>query len=241
MAEREPLIRELPVERGRCNCASTRTGIIVLLTSTGAGIAISAGVNLGTNFATGAPVLAALTGAAIFALTTLAILVVFERLRPNNDKVVGGHDHWMGDFHLAGELVAVAGVCEGLQLFFHNEFCGQLFRCGCVWQWKGGWKDCNVHNPVGRPKCPWCIARTYTSWTTDSLILALMVLSYANAHRLPEYLFSSPWLRWAVPWRLCLPVAVFFTAGFVVALAFSWASPSYPYFLVGQIHSKDSD
>jgi hypothetical protein len=239
MGEHEPLIGDPSIDSGYCAPGATiRSCTIVLLTSIGGGIAISAGVNLGTNFATGAPVLAAVVGATALALIAVLALAVFDHRWAHTAKA----DHWRSDAYLAGELIMVAGACEGFQLFFHNQFCGWLFRCGCVWQWQGGWKDCNVHNSAGRPKCPWCIARTYTSWTTDSLILALMVVAYAGANQFPCYPpQSAPWCRCrAAAWRLCFPIAVFFAAGFVVALVFSWASPDYPYFLVGPVHGNDS-
>eukprot|EP01095_Lingulamoeba_sp_RSL-Kostka_P017790 TRINITY_DN9476_c0_g2_i2.p1 TRINITY_DN9476_c0_g2~~TRINITY_DN9476_c0_g2_i2.p1 ORF type:complete len:209 (+),score=28.65 TRINITY_DN9476_c0_g2_i2:57-683(+) len=39
---------------------------------------------------------------------------------------------------------------------FENPICDILFKCGCTWNWEGGWDECNVHNTEGEPKCPWC-------------------------------------------------------------------------------------
>ena len=112
-----------------------------------------------------------------------------------------------------------AGACQAFQVVFHNQLCGWLFRCGCVWEWSGGWACCNVHNPAG-PRCPWCTARHYVSWTTDCLVLALMVLALHEASR----------RGWPRPAAAAAAAAVFFVAGAAVALAFKVAT-GYPYFI----------
>ena len=126
----------------------------------------------------------------------------------------------------AGAVAAVGGACQAFQVLFHNAFCGWAFRCGCVWPWAGGWDCCNVHNATG-PKCPWCLARESVSWTTDCLVLALMVIAHHEAvdRGLP---------RW-VP--LAAPPAVFLVVGLAVAAGFKLAT-GYPYFLVGPVHGK---
>lgn len=68
-------------------------------------------------------------------------------------------------------VVAVVFVWEYV---FHNPLCSKyeqsslvthskkyadlLFKCGCTWNWAGGWDDCNVHNVTG-PRCPWYVLR----------------------------------------------------------------------------------
>lgn len=64
----------------------------------------------------------------------------------------------------------------GFQYVIHNPTCNFLFRCGCTWEWNGGWKNCNIWDDG--PKCPWCMSRAYVSWTTDYFIFFLMFLTY---------------------------------------------------------------
>eukprot|EP00434_Breviolum_minutum_P025298 symbB.v1.2.022351.t1/scaffold1977.1/size96879/6 len=127
----------------------------------------------------------------------------------------------------AGMQVVAAFLCECFQQVVHNKFCSWLFRCGCTWEWAGGWNRCNVHNAFG-PKCPWCVARLSISWTTDCLPLVVMLLVYgeARARRCPFWL------------RLALPVLSFFVLGTLVAFCFKVAS-GYPYFISGPVHGKE--
>eukprot|EP00937_MAST-01D_sp_MAST-1D-sp2_P007599 g7599.t1 len=128
-----------------------------------------------------------------------------------------------------GEYAAVAAACQMFQVLFHNEYCGWLFRCGCVWQWAGGWQDCNVHRRDDGPRCPWCTAKRSISWTTDCLVLGLMVLSWheVRARRL------GPWAA------VGAPAAVFFAVGLLVALIFK-LSVGYPYMITGPLHGLDN-
>lgn len=57
--------------------------------------------------------------------------------------------------YLLLELTVVGFVSKGLNVLFHNPICDAMFRCGCTWNWAGGWNACNVHNPTG-PRCPFC-------------------------------------------------------------------------------------
>lgn len=56
-------------------------------------------------------------------------------------------------------------------LVFHNPYCNFLFRCGCTWNWSGGWEKCNFHNRFGTSKfvlflfflslsCSWQLSRS---------------------------------------------------------------------------------
>ena len=40
---------------------------------------------------------------------------------------------------LAVELVIVVGIFLLFAKVFHNKSCGTVFRCGCTWDWAGGW------------------------------------------------------------------------------------------------------
>merc|ERR1711934_57455 len=64
---------------------------------------------------------------------------------------------------LAGSwAVILAAVVERI---LHNPMCDFLFRCGCVVNWKGGWNNCNIHNPEG-PHCPFCESAGWYAWIT---------------------------------------------------------------------------
>lgn len=99
------------------------------------------------------------------------------------------------DIDVKGSLEAVLGIlyCYVFQYVIHNPTCNFLFRCGCTWEWSGGWKDCNIFSQgmvvwlqivlidlsnYSGPKCPWCMSRSYISWTTDYLVFALMLLTF---------------------------------------------------------------
>lgn len=144
-------------------------------------------------------------------------------------------------------FAAVSSACQAFQFVFHNEYCGWLFRCGCVWQWAGGWDCCNVHNAHG-PKCPWCMAKDYISWTTDCLVLALMVFMF---HEVMDVCHTHQKMHARVAPRTlvttCMPVAaaaiaaaaVFFAVGMLVAFIFK-VTTGYPYFISGSVHGKHS-
>ena len=77
------------------------------------------------------------------------------------------------------ELAVVAGYVYLFDWVFHNPVCDLMFRCGCTWNWAGGWDACNVHNPPGDgPHCPWCEARKNSAWTTTWLVRGVAVASY---------------------------------------------------------------
>ena len=122
----------------------------------------------------------------------------------------------------AFEAAAATTFCYWFERIIHNPFCNFIFKCGCTWNWDGGWDRCNVFNTVGAPKCPWCTAAQNVSWTTDSLLFALMVLTYfsllANRKRVDAA------ARWAAP------VLVYFAAGTLVGWLFK-ITGSYPVFV----------
>lgn len=50
-------------------------------------------------------------------------------------------------FNLASstvESVVAVVVFYWFQYVIHNPTCNFLFKCGCTWHWKGGWKGCNI-------------------------------------------------------------------------------------------------
>lgn len=92
----------------------------------------------------------------------------------------------------ASELGLLApAACWAFNWVFHNPFCAALFRCGCTWNWAGGWADCNVHNPSG-PRCPWCnvmntsmrgAATLITDWWTVLVMVCCYTVCYAQQRK----------------------------------------------------------
>jgi hypothetical protein len=126
--------------------------------------------------------------------------------------------------YLLGFIEAVFGLnfCYWFQVIIHNKFCNFLFKCGCTWNWDGGWKDCNVHNAEG-PRCPWCCARSNVSWTTDYMLTAFMIITYF-------YLLSKRKTFIGHPlFRLIAPILVYFAVGTLVGACFLVGG--YPYFI----------
>lgn len=126
--------------------------------------------------------------------------------------------------YLLGSLDAIFGFnfCYWFQVVIHNKFCNFLFKCGCTWDWDGGWNDCNVHNPTG-PRCPWCCARSSISWTTDYMLTAFMIITYIYLLSKRKTFFGHPLFR------LIVPVLVYFVVGTVVGACFLVGG--YPYFI----------
>lgn len=109
------------------------------------------------------------------------------------------------------------------QYFIHDPFCNMLFKCGCVWVFAGGWKNCNYFNLEGMPKCPWCASRWYVSWTTDYLVFALMIVTY--------FIFLYNRKRFNILWRYVAPMVVYFAVGSLVGLIFKLATGYPTYFI----------
>jgi hypothetical protein len=122
------------------------------------------------------------------------------------------------------EVIFGLNYCYWFQVIIHNKFCDFLFKCGCTWEWDGGWKDCNVHNSEG-PRCPWCCARTNISWTTDYMLTALMMITYI-------YLLSRRKKSWiGHPFsRFVAPILVYFISGVIVGACFLVGG--YPHFVL---------
>lgn len=135
------------------------------------------------------------------------------------------------------EAVVVLVVDYAFLWVFHNPYCGLLFRCGCTWNWAGGWTKCNVHNPTG-PRCPWCDAGPKSLWTVeDRTVLALMFVGWATVAVIgarkvaaaPEASKAKLRRRWGVI-RAVTPAIVFLLHGLIAGVAFIWGT-GYPYFL----------
>jgi hypothetical protein len=126
--------------------------------------------------------------------------------------------------YLLGSIEAVFGLnfCYWFQVIIHNKFCNFLFKCGCTWNWDGGWKDCNVHNAEG-PRCPWCCARSNVSWTTDYMLTAFMIVTYFYLLSKRKTLIGHPLFR------LIAPILVYFAVGTLVGACFLVGG--YPYFI----------
>jgi hypothetical protein len=120
------------------------------------------------------------------------------------------------------EVIIAFNYIYWFSTLIHNKFCNFLFKCSCTWEWKGGWKDCNVHSKVG-PKCPWCSARSNISWTTDYLITSLMLIGYL-------YLLSNRKKWFGHPlFRIFIPILIYFSTGTIVGMFF--LAKGYPYFI----------
>jgi hypothetical protein len=52
-----------------------------------------------------------------------------------------------------------------MDLIFENKVCNYIFRCGCTWNWAGGWNQCNVHNHslAESDKCPFCNSKGFVA------------------------------------------------------------------------------
>jgi hypothetical protein len=98
-------------------------------------------------------------------------------------------------------LISFAVTCA----FFIN-FCALIFQCGCHSLWAGADATCNIHAQHGR-HCPWC-SHGYPGYAAEIILLSA-----------PQLLISlrSTW-SWTA--RTLGAVALFPTAGIVVALAF---------------------
>lgn len=133
-----------------------------------------------------------------------------------------------------GVLVAV-GSCAW-DYVFENPICGAIFRCGCTWEWDGGWANCNVHKPSG-PRCPWCIAKGGGAVAVNAaFVVALMVLGWALAatwaHRKSrrasrEGGLQTPRFLWV---RFLVPPVVFVLHAVIASYIFV-ATTGYPYWL----------
>jgi hypothetical protein len=114
------------------------------------------------------------------------------------------------------ESILFIWVMLCLDWVFENPLCNVYFRCGCDWNWKGGWDRCNIHDPEA-PHCPWCAARGSGTWFTR-IYLYCIALHFSLARTNPAA-------------RIALPVLAYVPFSFLVAAGFKINAPEYPYFL----------
>eukprot|EP01129_Flabellula_baltica_P007727 TRINITY_DN3023_c0_g1_i1.p1 TRINITY_DN3023_c0_g1~~TRINITY_DN3023_c0_g1_i1.p1 ORF type:complete len:158 (+),score=10.71 TRINITY_DN3023_c0_g1_i1:2-475(+) len=131
-------------------------------------------------------------------------------------------------FLLIIHLILSFLFCLGFDYLFENVYCDFLFKCGCTWNWAGGWDQCNIFNEEG-PHCPFC----NTTGDISSVLTWYYVLMYLT--------YWSLWvLRWprvfdkypvvAVLFRGVVACGSYFVWGLVVAYLFKVAS-GYPHFI----------
>ena len=142
------------------------------------------------------------------------------------DKQTMHEDEYSKKLLYTGIESAVAGsYCYLFQFIIHNKYCNAIFRCGCTWNWDGGWIDCNFHNTDGSPKCPWCKARASIAWTTTFLPFVLMFMTYIFTlyHRKKcDYIVL----------RFMASTLIYFVSASLVGLIFFLADKDYPDFFV---------
>ena len=130
----------------------------------------------------------------------------------------------------------------------HDRFCGFVLGCGCDFFWRGGWKNCNVHDRTMAHRCPWCLAFTDgTDWwagptmstlaqKSSPLVMLFLLLKMQYDSR--KSCGSSPPAGLApsaprsVLALLAFPVAGFFAVEMFWCGYFTLAlDPSYPCFI----------
>eukprot|EP01102_Stenamoeba_stenopodia_P004219 TRINITY_DN1447_c0_g1_i1.p1 TRINITY_DN1447_c0_g1~~TRINITY_DN1447_c0_g1_i1.p1 ORF type:complete len:212 (-),score=12.46 TRINITY_DN1447_c0_g1_i1:160-741(-) len=130
-------------------------------------------------------------------------------------------------------LLVACGLATGELNILHNSTCDFIFRCGCTWNWAGGWDKCNVHNASG-PKCPWCLATPAQAWTTSWLVLILMwlsafLVSFARPRIFQRYERTKAWTIYVLA-LIIIPFVMYCISSLIVAYGFKLSS-GYPYFL----------
>jgi hypothetical protein len=122
------------------------------------------------------------------------------------------------------KILVLLLLASSVEYVFHNPYCNLLFRCGCTWNWSGGWEKCNFHNLTG-PKCPWCSAPWplyhFTDWLPQISIVAIFLVLQ---QRFPQKKYLLVVITGAI--------ASWFVVGFIVAIVFKLFHPTYPYFLI---------
>jgi len=127
----------------------------------------------------------------------------------------------------AAECALAFGLIWVWDYLAHNPFCGQMFRCGCVfaWDWDRGWRDCNVHDPTA-PHCPWCACADFLGGracylSSRKTFLACACLAWLGA--------AATGANFAA--RLRAAVAAWLAYGLAAGLFFFVVlAPDYPYF-----------
>lgn len=146
---------------------------------------------------------------------------------------------------LCAELILVCFCIVLWNWVFHNPMCDFMFKCGCTWNWDGGWDNCNIHDPSA-PHCPYCSAPPSTAWITQWGVMGSMFVAYYCAAYFGtiinffkksegegrkfectvELNFVNVTSR-----IIAIPVA-FFLSSIVVGLGFYLSAEDYPSFLI---------
>ena len=148
---------------------------------------------------------------------------------------------------LAIEFLLLIVAVNVINWVFHNPYCNFLMKCGCTWNWEGGWDECNIHDPDPNvPKCPWCAGSPSTVWMTEWGVMAAMMVAYylvaywstwrkllhcpVDIHETGRTCIPH-WMGWVnLVLRFVAPFIAFGVAGFVVGLGF-YLTADYPYFV----------
>jgi len=121
------------------------------------------------------------------------------------------------------EFLIIILSTYAFSFLFTTPYCGFLYRCGCTWVWSGGVNKCNVHNTVGMPKCPWCIAPPNLGWIPMyGIPILVVIICCFVAFRFPKQRY------WIVPFVGLLSWLVL---EFCCALVWKLAT-GYPYFVL---------
>lgn len=105
----------------------------------------------------------------------------------------------------------------GVSLLFLINLCALLFQCGCLSQWSGAGRLCNIHTP-NVPHCPWCIS----GGSGYYVALAAIWLVQAGISFAPV---KFSWTR-----RMAFSLAAFPVIGGIIGFVFAVFS-GYPKFL----------
>ncbi|KAK3272563.1 hypothetical protein CYMTET_19153 [Cymbomonas tetramitiformis] len=151
----------------------------------------------------------------------------------HNDDVEDSYPLQRRFWSTAWEVVLAMAACQGVLWVFHNPYCGLLFRCGCTWNWAGGWDGCNVHNPTG-PHCPWCAAKKRVAWTVDNNTVAVLMLAAYFGLVFKQLDNVAPSMASKRLKGALIAFGVFLLHGFIAALVFKVAT-GYPHFIVKDV------
>jgi hypothetical protein len=152
------------------------------------------------------------------------------------------------------EFVLVSGVVLVADYVFHNPLCNFMFKCGCTWNWAGGWDQCNIHSTdPDVAKCPWCSAPSSVNWITQWGVVGTMIFTYYVVAYLPmiicylkrrkqekkDFVINEPVGKKTSPaltalnvaLRIVMPMVTFFVFGIFVGFMF-YITSDYPTFII---------
>lgn len=145
-------------------------------------------------------------------------------------------------------IVEFLVVCVIIVLWnwaFHNPMCNFMFKCGCTWNWSGGWDECNIHSTdPAVPHCPLCSAPPSTAWITQWGVMGSMFVSYyliaywktiktlfiksEQGKRKMECIIDLNIIN--ILSRIIIPGIAFFISSIIIGFGF-YLSSDYPTFL----------